>query len=179
MYRNICIIVVLLILLVSGSIVAEKTEGNSFAWDKEERITITVTCNRVEGYEEFVEEMRKVLPNICRWGSRSLLDFTKSEEEMNSIRSTHTIFMIRPENLEELEKLEVEHADLVPIAYSELKSYVFPLLYFSRDHKGKIRGVLVANKVTLSLAKLLVKKELLLDTPFWFEDGQLKKIEGE
>ena len=178
MYRNICIIIVLLILLVSGGIAAEKPKG-SFTWDKEERITITVTCNRVEGYKEFVEEMRKILPDICRWGSSSLLDFTKSEEEMNSIRSTHTIFMIRPENLEELEKLEVEYADLVPIAYSKLKAYSFPLLYFSRDDKGKIRGVLIADEVTLLLAKLLAKKELLLDTPFWFEDGQLEKIEEE
>ena len=177
MYRKIWIIVisVILILAISGSVLAKKTE--SFTWNPKEEVIITVTGNRVEGYKEFIEEIRKVLLDVCRWGSTTLIDFTKREEDMNSIRNTHTIFMIRPENLEQLEKLEAKHLNLIPLPYSELKFYSFPLLYFSRGDDKKIRGVIIADVVTPLLAKLLVKEELPLNTPLQYKDGQLLILE--
>jgi len=40
----------------------------------------------------------------------------------------------------------------------------------------KSRGVVVADKVDSSLAKLLAEKELPLDKPLQYKDGQLKEI---
>ena len=177
MYKKILIIVVLLILLVSVSVAAEKTE--SFTWDREEGIIITATGDRVEGCDEFVDELRKVILKATRAGSRHLLDFTENKRDLESLRNNHTIFTIRPdltirpENLEELENLEAKHPDLVPLSCSKLKSYSFPLICFSRDDNGKIRGVIITDEVTPSLAKLLVKDALPLDVPFWYEDEQL------
>lgn len=179
MYRKIWIIVisVFLILVISGSVLAKKTE--SFTWNPKEGVIITVTGNRVEGYKEFIEEIRKVLLDVSRWRSRFLIDFTKKEEDLASIRKTHTIFMIRQENLEQLKNLEAEHSSLLPLPYSELKSYSFPLLYFSRGDDKKIRGVIIADVVTPLLAKLLTEKALPLDVPFRYENGQLKEIKEE
>jgi hypothetical protein len=90
--------------------------------------------------------------------------------------------MIRPKNIKELEKLEAEYPELVPLSCSKLKSCSFPLLYFSRDDKGKIRGVIITNKVTPLLVKLLTKGELplnipFLNIPFRYENGQLLILE--
>jgi hypothetical protein len=59
---------------------------------------------------------------------------------------------------------------------SYLKSYSFPLLYFSRDNTGRIRGLIIANKATVPLAKLLTEKNIPLDTPLGHENGKLKKL---
>lgn len=179
MYKKIWIIVISVILIhaISGSILAKKTEN--FTWNPKEGVIITVTGNRVEGYKKFVEEIRKVLPDVCRWGSRFLIDFTKNEGELASIRNAHTIFMIRQENLEQLKNLEAEHPNLLPLPYSELKSYSFPLLYFSRGDDKKIRGIIIADVVTPLLAKLLTEKALPLDVPFRYENGQLREIKEE
>jgi hypothetical protein len=165
----------ILILAISGSVAAEKTE-DSFTWDKIELVIITATSNRVDGFDEFVEEVKKVLLNIANWQSRSILDITKDKSHLELLKDNHTIFTIRPENIEELEKLEANHPDLLPITCSKLKSYSFPLLYFSRDNKGKIRGVIITNEVTPLLATLLTKDALPLDIAFWHEDEQLKDI---
>jgi len=146
-------------------------ETESFTWDRQEGIIVTATGNRVEGCDEFVKELRKVL-HVSRWGSVTLLDFTENKKDLESMRNRHTIFTIRPENLEELEKLEAKHPDLLPLSCSKLKSYSFPLLYFSRDDNGKIRGVIIIDEVTPLLAKLLTESALPLDIPL---DERLEK----
>ena len=148
---------------------SKKTE--SFTWDWREKVIFTATGNRVEGYVEFAEELRKVL-HVSLWGSVSILDFTENKNDLEAMRNRHTIFLIRPENLEELEKLEAKHPDLLPLSYSKLKSYSFPLLYFSRDDNGKIRGVIITDEVTPLLAKLLTESALPLDIPL---DERLEK----
>ena len=154
--------------------VGEKFPEKSFTWDQREGMIITATGNRVKGCDEFVEELRKVLSGVARWGSRSLLDFTENKRELEEMRNSHTVFMIRPENLEELEKLEAKHPDLLPASCSELKSYSFPLLYFSRDDNKKIRGVIITDEVTPLLAKLLTENALPLDVPLEYKNGQLQ-----
>ena len=161
----------------ANSIEKPLKETESFTWNRREGIIVTVTGNRAEGYEEFVEELRKVLLDVCRWGSRSLLDFAEKKKDIESIKNRHTIFIIRPENIEQLEKLEARHPELLPLPYSKLKSCPFPLLYFSRDDSGKIRGVIVIDKVTPLLAKLLTRDALPLDVPIQYKDGQLQILE--
>ena len=160
--------------------VDEKFPEKSFTWNRREGIIITSTGDdRVEGYYGFVKELDKAFPNLCKAGSHSLLDFTKDKIDLESMRNTHTIFTIRPditvkpENLEELGNLEAKHPDLVPLSCNKLKYYSFPLICFSRDLNGKIRGVIIADEVTPSLARLLIRDTLPLDVPFWYEDEQL------
>jgi uncharacterized membrane protein len=152
------------------------TVEESFRWKKKEGIIVTATGNRVEGCDEFVDELIKVIPNATRWGSRHLLDFTESNKDLGPIVSTHTIFTVRPDNLEELENLEDKYPQLLPMSCTELKSYSFPLVCLSLDSKGRIRGVIITYRIViLPLAKLLTRNALPLDTPFWYdEDGQLQ-----
>lgn len=178
MYKKILIsmiLIVFLILVFSESVVAEKVE--SFTWDRREELIVITAGKGVEGFNKFVVGLDKVLPGISGWRRESILDFTTNERDLKKMRDNHIIFIIRPRDIKEFKRLEAKHADLVPITYSELKSYSFPLLYFSRDDEGKIRGVIIVDEVTLSLAELLTKQELLLNTPFWYENGQLKEIE--
>ncbi len=175
MCKKILIIVVLLILLVSVSVAAEKTE--SFTWDPREELIVITAGNGVEGFNEFIIELDKVLPGVSGMGSGSFLDFTTDKRDLRKMENNHTVFMIRPKNIKELEKLEAKYPELVPLSCSKLKSYSFPLLYFSRDDKGKIRGVIITNKVTPLLVKLLTKGELPLNIPFRYENGQLLILE--
>ncbi len=147
----------------------------NFAWNPKERLIITVTAKpRVNNYDEFAEEMRKVISNVNSWGTGlSLLYLVK--ERLGTIKSSHTIFMIRPEYLYDFEELEAEYPDLLPVSTEKLKSY--PLLYFSYDYTGVLRGVIIAKKVDITLAKLLVEKPIPLDTLLQYENEELKKAE--
>ena len=153
--------------------VGEKFPEKSFTWDQREGAIIITAGNRVKGCDEFVKELRKVL-HVSSWGSVSLLDFTENERDLEKMRNSHTVFMIRPGNLEELEKLEAKHPDLLPLSCSKLKSYSFPLLYFSRDDNKKIRGVIITDEVTPLLAKSLTEDALLLNVPLEYKNGQLQ-----
>jgi hypothetical protein len=153
--------------------VGEKFPEKSFTWDQREGAIIITAGNRVKGCDEFVKELRKVL-HVSSWGSVSLLDFTENERDLEKMRNSHTVFMIRPGNLEELEKLEARYPNLLPASCSELKSYSFPLLYFSRDDNKKIRGVIITDEVTLLLAKSLTEDALLLNVPLEYKNGQLQ-----
>jgi len=89
---------------------------------------------------------------------------------------SNSIFFIHPKELKQLQELEDEHPELLPISYSELKSYPAPFLYFSRNTEtDMVRGVVIAREVTPLLAELLTKDPLPLDTPVLleYEDGQL------
>jgi hypothetical protein len=171
-------IVVLVILLTSIGIAAEGTE--TFTWNlREELLVVAIGDSRVEGFREFVIELDKVLPGIGGWGRESILYLATDKKDLKNMRDNHTIFVIRPENLEEFKTLEAKYPELLPLSYGKLISYSFPLVYFSRDNNGKIRGVIVVDEVTSLLAKLLTKEGLPLNAPFWYENGQLKKIEKE
>jgi len=162
---------------------AEKKKlENTFTWNYQERLIITVTGRPFVEHREFAEEVRKVFGRKLNiWGTSSLLDYVKEKARLETIRSCHTIFMIRPENLYDLENLEAEYPDLLPVSSEKLKSYLksysFPLLHFSRDYTGIIRGVIIAKEVDTPLARLLTKGPIALDTPLTYEDGELKKLE--
>ena len=171
---------------------SQKKVKKTFTWnpkDLKERLIITVTARpRVNNYDEFAEEMRKVISTVDRWGAPSLLywEGRKIEgetTELDIIRSHHTIFMISPENLSDLEKLEAKYPDLLPVSTEKLKShlktYGYPSLYFSCDYTGMLRGVIIAKGVNPSLAKSLTEKPIPLDTPLRYENGKLDRLETE
>lgn len=164
---------------LSGQIDSAKLSG--FRLSQLGYLIVTVTGNRTEGYEKFVEEMRKVMPDVCRWGSESLLYFDLTKGDMEEIKNTHTIFLLRPDDINQLKDLKAKYPNLVSCSYDKLKihsKFNFCLLYFFYDaQEDKIRGFIIAERVDVSLAKLLIEKELPLDSLLRYEDGQLKEIE--
>jgi len=186
MYTKSMLVVLVCILALgfSGfSVVEGKSSKKTFTWNYKKRLIVTFTGRPfTAGFEEFAEEMQKVYGRKANvWGSGSLLDYAKNKERIKVIRSNNTIFTVRPENLYDLEDLEAEYPDLLPVSTEKLESYLktygYPLLYFSRDRRRKIRGVIIADEATPSLAKLLTKKPIPLDTLLQYENEELKKAE--
>lgn len=106
-----------------------------------------------------------------------------AENHLKSIRQSNIIFLILPKAKEfkALQELWNKYPELFPLScdkLNEMSSHISPLLYLTYDIQAeKLRGVVVADKVDISLAKLLAEKELPLDTLFQYKGGQLKKIE--
>lgn len=105
-----------------------------------------------------------------------------AEKHLKSIRQSNIIFLILPKAKEfkALQELWKKYPELFPLScdkLNELSSDISPLIYLAYDIQAeKLRGVVVADKVDISLAKLLVEKELPLDTLLQYKDGQLKEI---
>ena len=165
---------------------AEKKKlENTFTWNYQERLIVTVTGRpRTGGYEEFAEELRKVFGReLNLWRAPSLLTYAGEKGRIETITSCHTIFMIGPGNVRDFENLETQYPDLLPVSSEKLRSYLkscsyrFPVLYFSYDYTGNIRGVIIADEVNTALAELLIKEPIPLDTPLVYENGELKKLE--
>ena len=111
------------------------------------------------------------------WGMSSLT-YLESGDDLQRLMESNTIFLVRPEGLKYLQDLEVKYPNLLPFSCSELESYSFPLFCFSRNvQTDRIRGVIIADKVSTSLAEILFKKDLPLDTFLWYENGQLQILE--
>ena len=108
----------------------------------------------------------------------SLLGAIEKHWERSEIGDSNNIFIIPPKDIQQVEELEAKYPNLVPLAYDELKQYSYPLLYFSRDTQtDKVRGLIIIDELDNSLAKLLAEKGVSLETPLWYENGQLEKIE--
>ena len=177
MYRKVWIIVISVILILTLSARVSLAESNDSTWNLQDPLILIYFTRgqNVEGFDEkFREELAKTLPmNIS--GRRSLEALYKG---LQRFMDSNTIFLIHPKDIKYLQDLEAEYPNLLPLSCSKLKSYPFPLLYFSRNAEtDRIRGVIIADKVTTSLAKLLTEDTLLLDIPVLLEykNGQLKK----
>ena len=105
-----------------------------------------------------------------------------AEKSLKSIRQSNIIFLIVPKakEFEAFQELWKKYPELFPLScdkLNELSSDISPLIYLAYDIQAeKLRGVVVADKVDISLAKLLVERELPLDTLLQYKDGQLKEI---
>lgn len=136
----------------------------------------------IKGFTKFCQEIRKSFGETSTLAGYPLIEGV--EKYLESIKRSNTIFLILPTKPEfkGLQKLAEKYPELLPLSYDKLdrlKSYI-PLLYFSYDIQfGKIRGIIVADKVDDSWVKLLAEEELPLDTPLRYEDGQLKEIKEE
>lgn len=105
-----------------------------------------------------------------------------AEKHLKSIKQSNIIFLITPkaEEIEALQELWEKYPELFPLScdkLNELSSDISPLIYLAYDMQAeKLRGVVVADKVDSSLAKLLAEEELPLNTPLQYKDGQLEEI---
>ena len=137
--------------------------------------------NEVGGFMDFWEELNSLYEHVSLLGGYPLVE--GAEKHLESIRKCNSILVISPipEGIQEFRDLENKYPDLCPISSAELEidleSYSFPLLYFSCDiQSDKIRGIIVTEEVSSSLAELL-SEGIPLDTPFRYENGQLQILE--
>ena len=120
----------------------------------------------VEGFESLEGVIKKVGLWYGTLGGYPLV--TGAGKYYTDIKICNSIILIPPttESIQEFRDLEKKYPDLCPLSAvkleSELKSYS-NLLYFSQDKTSKIRGVIVGS-VDSSLAELIIKKGVILDT---------------
>lgn len=106
----------------------------------------------------------------------------QAEPDIGCIKESNIIFLILPKAKEfkTLQELWIKYPELFPLSYSELNelsSRISPLIYLAYDIQAeKLRGVIVADKVDSSLAKLLAEEELPLNIPLRYKKGRLKEI---
>ena len=133
----------------------------------------------VKGFRKFCLAIKESFGRTSTLGGYPLIEGV--EKHLKYIKRSNTIFLILPTipEFRGLKKLMEKYPELLPLSYDKLdrlKSYV-PLLYFSYDIQAdKIRGIIIADKVDDSWVKLLAEKELPLDMPLRYKDGQLKEI---
>ena len=133
----------------------------------------------VKGFRKFCLAIKESFGRTSTLGGYPLIEGV--EKYLKYIKGSNTIFLILPTipEFKGLQKLMEKYPELLPLSYDKLdrlKSYV-PLLYFSYDIQAdKIRGIIIADKVDDSWVKLLAEKELPLDMPLRYKDGQLKEI---
>jgi len=148
-------------------------------WTLEPPLYIITGKNWVKGFMEFCREIRKSFGEASTLAGYPLIEGV--EGYLEHIKQSNTIFLILPTKTEfkGLQKLAEKYPELLPLSYNKfdrLKSYT-PLLYFSYDiQSGKIRGIIVTDKVDSSWVELLAEEELPLNTPLQYKDGRLKEI---
>ena len=102
----------------------------------------------------------------------------KVEKYLKNIKLSNSIFLIlfKTEEFELLKELREKYPELIPITSEEFDKFS-PLVYLTYDiETEKMRGVIIADKVDVCLAKILLEKDLPLNTFLRYEKGQLKEI---
>jgi len=186
MYKKIWIIVIsaILILTFSGCAPSKPDVRQSTVWKLQAPWWLITGKTSPEGFREFRKTLGESLGDngSLLGGVAGHFLVERVEKHLKSIRRSDTIFLILPEvkEFEVLKELLKKYPELFPLScdkLNELSSDISPLIYFAYDIQAeKLRGVVVADKVDISLAKLLVEKELPLDTLLQYKDGQLKEI---
>jgi hypothetical protein len=135
--------------------------------------------NSPKGWNEFKRTIDKSLGRGSLLGGYSDRTLVVHLEKYDIFRRSNSVFLILPETqeFEAVKELREKYPELLPISYKEFDKYS-PLIYLTYDIKTeKMRGVVIADKVDVSLAKILLKKDLPLNTFLRYEKGQLKEIE--
>jgi len=138
--------------------------------------------NNVEGFLDFWEGMQLIYGRVSMLGGYPLVEGV--ERHLEDIRKSNSILVIPPipEGIQELRDLENKYPDLCPVSSEELEvkleSYSVPLLYFSYDAQAdRVRGIILADQVSSSLATLLGTKDIPLNVFFLYENEQLQILE--
>ena len=160
----------------------ETTIGGS-VWRLQSPWYLITGKNSPRGWREFQRTIEKSLGRGSLLGGYSGQVLVEhAEKYLKSIKQSNIIFLILPKAKEfkALQELWKKYPELFPLScdkLNELSSDISPLIYLAYDIQAeKLRGVVVADKVDISLAKLLVERELPLDTILQYKDGQLKEI---
>ena len=179
MYRKIWILVIsaILILAFSGSIA---TVEQPTVWKLQAPYYIITGKHSPEGLWQF---QSTIVDSLGRKGgllggySGDLL-MKKVEKYLKNIKLSNSIFLIlfKTEEFELLKELREKYPELIPITSEEFDKFS-PLVYLTYDiETEKMRGVIIADKVDVCLAKILLEKDLPLNTFLRYEKGQLKEI---
>ena len=173
-------VVFLQVNIISSS--PETTIGGS-VWRLQSPWYLITGKNSPRGWLEFQRTIEKSLGRgglLGGYSGQVLVEH--AEKYLKSIRQSNIIFLILPKTKEfkALQELWKKYPELFPLScdkLNELSSDISPLIYLAYDIQAeKLRGVVVADKVDISLAKFLVERELPLDTLLQYKGGQLKKI---
>ncbi|MDP2864530.1 MAG: hypothetical protein Q8N73_02670 [bacterium] len=151
-------------------------------WALEPPLYIITGKDWVKGFMKFCQEIRKSFGETSTLAGYPLIEGV--EKHLEHIKQSNTIFLILPktEEFEALKELREKYPELFPISSEEFKEFnkFSPLIYLTYDIKTeKMRGVIIADKVDASLAKMLLEKDLPLNTFLRYGDGQLKEIKEE
>ncbi|GAH25967.1 unnamed protein product [marine sediment metagenome] len=161
----------------------ETTIGGS-VWRLESPWYIITGKTSPRGWREFRGIIEKSIGErgglLGGYSGHSLVE--QAERHLKYIKQSNIIFLILPKAKEfkALQELWKKYPELFPLScdkLNELSSDISPLIYLAYDIQAeKLRGVVVADKVDISLAKLLAEEELPLNTPLQYKDGQLEEI---
>ena len=130
------------------------------------------------GFREFHEVIEKSLGKGDLLGGYAGHSLVELVEKYGYSEKSNTIFLILPktEEFEALKELREKYPELFPISSEEFNKFS-PLIYLTYDIKTeKMRGVIIADRVDASLAKMLLEKDLPLNTFLRYEGGRLKEI---
>jgi cell division protein FtsB len=126
-------------------------------------------------YSEFVKEFDKTIGRGGLLGGYPLVEGVG--KYYSQIINNNDILVLSPAGIGEYEELEQKYPEIAPLSAQKLKGlmeeYGAPILYFTKKH-SMIRGIIVAYSVDASLADLLLNKGVILNTPFRYENGQIK-----
>jgi len=144
---------------------------------------IITGVNAPKDYQKFYDAIEKSLGEkgslLGGYSGDSLVE--RAERYLESIKRSNIIFLISPKakEFEALKELWKKYPELFPLSCDKLNElrHLSPLIYLTYNiQAGKLRGVVVADEVDSSLAKLLAEEELPLNTLLQYEDGRLKEV---
>lgn len=178
MYKRILIAVIsaILILTFSGSVV---TVEQPTVWKLQAPWWLITGKTSPSGFREFHGVIGKSLGKgslLGGYSGHSLVE--RVDKHLKSIRRSDTIFLILPKakEFEALKELREKYPELFPVTSEEFDKFS-PLVYFTYDiETERMRGVIIADRVDVSLAEILLEKDLPLNTFLRYEKGQLKEI---
>lgn len=179
MYRKIWILVISTILIVtfSGSVT---TVEQPTVWRLQAPCYIITGEHSPRGLWQF---QNTIVDSLGRKGGLlggypGPLLLEGVEKYLKNIRQSNSIFLILPkaEEFETLKELREKYPELFPITSEEFDKFS-PLVYLTYDIKTeRMRGVIIADKVDDTLAKILLGENLPLNTFLRYEEGKLKEI---
>ena len=180
MYRKtlITVILVTLILSFSGSVVRPNVEQPT-VWKLQAPWWLITGKTSPSGFREFHEVIGKSLGKgslLGGYSGHSLVE--RVDKHLKSIRRSDTIFLILPKakEFEALKELREKYPELFPVTSEEFDKFS-PLVYFTYDiETERMRGVIIADRVDISLVEILLEKDLPLNTFLRYKKGQLREI---
>jgi len=181
-YKKVCILIlVALILMFSESIVRSDVEQPN-VWRLQAPWWLITGKTSPSGFREFREAIGKSLEGgslLGGYSGHSLVE--RADKHLKSFRQSDIIFLILPktEEFEALKELREKYPELFPVTSKEFRKFS-PLVYLTYDiETERMRGVIIASRVDVCLAEILLEKDLPLNTFFRYEDGKLIEIEGK
>ena len=104
------------------------------------------------------------------------------EKHITSIENSNSMILATPSlaDFESLKKIEQKHPNLLPMSCNEILHYPPPFMFFDYDYTGRVRGIIVAEKLPENFADFLINNGVPLKKAFWYENGikYLQKLEN-